>query len=130
MDGSAGESDVTRTDLILTIATALQKRELSIKSQFPQRQRLERATAVGMASDVVEAIPEIAYMTTEDVIADHDKQWIDTASLEQLLRRWRFAAIGDELFQGVTGKYFADRMFTLRNASPDLWVAASKSVGW
>lgn len=64
-------------------------------------------------------------------MTDEQKAWIDNASLEELLRRWRFAKAGeDDIFQGEAGKYFADVMFLHRKADLAGWVTASKRVGW
>ena len=59
-----------------------------------------------------------------------DKNWIDNATLEDLLRRWRFASVGDPIFQGETGEYYSDVMFKKKGNDPDKWVAASKKIGW
>ena len=58
------------------------------------------------------------------------KAWIDSASYEELLRRWRFAPVGDPMFQGDIGKYYSDTMFRQRDANPGEHVRASKSIGW
>lgn len=60
------------------------------------------------------------------------KAWIDKASYETLLRKWRFAPItGDSWFQDKKlTTYFKRRMIELRNAEPDGGVGASKRVGW
>ena len=58
------------------------------------------------------------------------KEWIDQASYEDLLRRWRFAPVGDPFFQGDTGDYYSKIMGELRAADPAGHVAASKSIGW
>lgn len=57
------------------------------------------------------------------------KAWIDSASYEELLNKWRFAPIGDAFFHGETGRYYAEVMAERRAAHPDP-VAASKRVGW
>ena len=59
------------------------------------------------------------------------KQWIDNASYEQLLGHWRFAPVGDSMFQGDTGQYYEERMKALRNEEGGhaRHVAASKSLG-
>ena len=65
-------------------------------------------------------------------LTPENKKLIDSLSLESLLHRWRFAAAGDERFQGETGTYWAKRMNELR-ALPGgqaEWVSASKSIGW
>lgn len=58
------------------------------------------------------------------------KSWIDTASVEALLYRWRFAKTGDPLTQGSAGEYFSKVMSHKRGTDPDEWVRASKAVGW
>lgn len=58
------------------------------------------------------------------------QQWIDNASLEELLRLWRFGRLGDPIFEGDTRAYFSDRLFRLRDADHAAWTAASKAVGW
>lgn len=64
-------------------------------------------------------------MTDEEM-----KQWIDDATLEQLLNKWRFAPVGEPMFQGDIGKYYAKVMTAKRSADPAGWVAASKRIGW
>jgi hypothetical protein len=56
------------------------------------------------------------------------KNWIDGASYEQLLSKWRHAALGDTMFQGETGEYYSKVMFRKRDECDH--VAASKNVGW
>lgn len=58
------------------------------------------------------------------------KTQIDGMSYEDLLRRWRFALPGDPIFQGDSGKYYADRMAKLKDGDPGAAVAASKRIGW
>lgn len=59
------------------------------------------------------------------------KAWIDGASYEELLRRWRFAPSGSLLFQGEIGKYYEEVMRKKRNEIGDAAaVRASKIVGW
>lgn len=58
------------------------------------------------------------------------KLYIDSQDYEALLRRWRFAPAGDEMFQGEAGHYWAKRMAELRDKDPGGAVAASKRVGW
>lgn len=60
------------------------------------------------------------------------KAQIDATSYEALLSRWRNGPLGDEMFQGESGKYWAKRMAELRSApgGNDRHVAASKSIGW
>lgn len=40
-------------------------------------------------------------MTKEEMIA-----WIDKASYTELLRKWRYASVGDPFFAGEVGKYY------------------------
>ena len=58
------------------------------------------------------------------------KEWIDSASIEDLLNKWRFAPAGDPWFQGEIGAHFAKVIAARRDADPDAWVRASKSLGW
>lgn len=61
--------------------------------------------------------------------AEHLK-FIDEATPEELLRRWRLSE-DDPIFQGKTGKLYAK---ALRNARVDMggicWTQLSKKVGW
>lgn len=59
-----------------------------------------------------------------------DKEWIDNASLEQLVRRWRFALAGDPMFEGETGDYFTQVLIAKKHKSPEAFTAASVQVGW
>ncbi len=59
------------------------------------------------------------------------KAKIDAMSYEQLLRRWRFAPIGDQMFQDESGDYFKQRMAEVRATVGDAaHVSASKAIGW
>lgn len=59
------------------------------------------------------------------------KKKIDEMSYESLLSHWRFAAMGDPMFLGEVGEYYAEKMKEKREAvGPEGAVAASKSVGW
>ena len=64
-------------------------------------------------------------------LTKENKDHIDSLSYEQLLSRWRFAPVGDNWFQGETGKYWGERMNELRNrpGGNDKHVSASKSIG-
>lgn len=59
-----------------------------------------------------------------------EKNWIDNASYEQLLRKWRNAPAGDSWFQGETGKYFANVMAEKKAQNPGGAIRASKNTGW
>jgi len=69
---------------------------------------------------------EPAEPTPEDL-----KAWIDAATYEQLLRRWRFSPPGDPAFRDRMGDYYAYVMAKRRaevgNAEH---VATSKRIGW
>jgi len=58
------------------------------------------------------------------------KDWIDSASYEQLLRRWRNAPIGSPWCHGEVGDYFEEVLYRKREEDPAAHVAASKSIGW
>lgn len=59
------------------------------------------------------------------------QDWIDNASYEELLRRWRFAPSGDPYFQGDTGQYYQAAMARRRaEVGSAEHVLASKTVGW
>lgn len=58
------------------------------------------------------------------------KTWIDQASYEQLLERWRFAKSGDPAFSGATGTYYSMEMDRRRRADPSIHTKASKAIGW
>ncbi len=66
-----------------------------------------------------------------DRSADPKQNWIDNATYQELLDRWRNAPAGDEMFQGDTGKYYSKVMAEKRDAvGPGAAVAASKAIGW
>jgi len=61
-----------------------------------------------------------------------NKAHIDALDYRALLYRWRFLPVGDPWFQGETGEYWAQRMWTMR-AEPggaERHVSASTSIGW
>ena len=52
-------------------------------------------------------------------------------SYEDLLRKNRFAQIGDPFFQGEVGEYFMNRMKEIRRPiGAAINTAASKKIGW
>lgn len=64
-------------------------------------------------------------------MTQEQKEWIDNASYEALLHKWRFAPIGDMTFQGEDGDYYAKVMFEKKDALDHTeQVAVSKRVGW
>lgn len=59
------------------------------------------------------------------------KNWIDSASYQALLSRWRSAPAGSPYFQGETGQYYQQVMANKREeVGPGEHVRASKSTGW
>ena len=65
-------------------------------------------------------------MTTDEM-----KKWIDTASYQELLSRWRFAPVGSPWFSGEIGDYYTKAMKERREKEGnDVHVAASKAIGW
>lgn len=63
-------------------------------------------------------------MTPEEM-----KIWIDRASYEQLLSRWRFAPTGDPMFIGEVGDYYKKKMAE-KCSSNEEHVRVSKAIGW
>lgn len=65
-------------------------------------------------------------MTTEEM-----KAWIDGASYQSLLAKWRNAPVGSPWFRGEIGDYYAVTIKAKRAAVGDTEaVAASKEIGW
>lgn len=63
-------------------------------------------------------------------VSDEHKSWIDNASYYELLKRWRFSE-NDNIFQGITGTYYADVMnIKKRELSINEQVRISKLIGW
>ena len=59
------------------------------------------------------------------------KRRIDGMSYEAMLARWRFAKVGDPMFQGEVGEYFKEVMMKRRaEVGHAARVAASKRLGW
>jgi hypothetical protein len=63
-------------------------------------------------------------------LTEQAKKDIDNLSHYELLKRWRFAPMGDLFFQGEIGKYWGERMQQLRDRDPAQAVRDSKSIGW
>lgn len=65
-------------------------------------------------------------------LTDSIKAQIDSYSYEELLRQWRNAPIGSQVFSGESGKYWSERMAQLRNnpGGDERHVRASKNIGW
>lgn len=59
------------------------------------------------------------------------KKWIDEASYEELLRKWRFASHGESFFRGEMGDYYSKVLSRkMKEVGNSAAVAASKSIGW
>jgi hypothetical protein len=73
----------------------------------------ERERERDMSNDSVDTIPlEL-------------KERIDNMSREAMAIAWRFAPIGDPMFQGAAGQYFTKRFNELGGMSPEI----SKRIG-
>lgn len=60
-----------------------------------------------------------------------NKTCIDGMSYEELLRKWRFAKLGNPWFQGATGDYWGTVMEKKKNELKGYQaVAISKNIGW
>ena len=59
------------------------------------------------------------------------KQWIENASYQSLLHRWRFAPVGDPMFSGDLGEHYK-RIINIKRAidGDEATIQASKSIGW
>jgi hypothetical protein len=64
-------------------------------------------------------------------MTNEQKNWIDNASYRKLLRKWRHSPVGDPMFQGETGDYYAQVMRAKKHeVGQAAAVQASKDVGW
>lgn len=64
-------------------------------------------------------------------MTEEQKNWIDNATYEELLSKWRFDPVGSSWFSGDTGEYYAKIMQEKRSAITDKDKAAtSKRIGW
>jgi len=62
---------------------------------------------------------------------DQLEQWIDAATYEDLLRKWRYAPPGSPYLTGLVGEHFQRVMAEKRRAvGAAEAVAASKRIGW
>ena len=58
------------------------------------------------------------------------KAEIDNNTYYQLLSRWRFASVGDPMFQDESGEYWGEKMAELRAKDPTGAVADSKALSF
>lgn len=64
-------------------------------------------------------------------MSEDQKKQIDGMSYIQMLRHWRFAPVGEPLFQGEAGAYYAKVMSEKKSAvGHEAAVSASKTIGW
>ena len=69
-------------------------------------------------------------MSMSTPMTPREKDWIDKVSYEALLRRWRFG-VGDTIFNGESGNYYAEVMNARREKyGIEVHTAASKAIGW
>jgi len=62
---------------------------------------------------------------------EEKKQWIDNAGYEELLRRWRFAPIGDSFLSGEVGEYYMKKLNEKHDEVGNTeHTRVSKSIGW
>ena len=65
------------------------------------------------------------------MISKEIKEQIDGMDYESMLRKWRFAPVGDSMFEGEVGDYFQKVMIEKKvEIGEGAAVAASKRVGW
>ncbi len=58
------------------------------------------------------------------------RAWIDNASYETLLRKWRFAGMGDPFFAGDIGDHYLKVMTRKRDEIGPEAATISKRIGW
>lgn len=65
------------------------------------------------------------------MIPEKIKNQIDSMTYEEMLSKWRFAPIGDPMFQGETGDYYKKVMKKKKDQLLDgEHVSISKKIGW
>ena len=64
------------------------------------------------------------------ILTDELKAQIDGMTYAQMLRKNRFAPIGDPLFMSDSGRYFLKVMSEKKMDDPAAAIAASKRIGW
>ena len=87
------------------------------------------ATRVQQGESRIARLPAI--LRKGNIMDESMKNWIDDASYEDLLSKWRFAPVGSPYFQGEIGKYYTKVMAEKRSQVGNTeHVKASKSIGW
>lgn len=56
------------------------------------------------------------------------KAEIDSYNVYTLLERWRFAPVGDPIFQGESGEYWQKRLMEEKNRNHAAFVLVSKQL--
>jgi hypothetical protein len=57
-------------------------------------------------------------------------EWIDNATYEQLLKKWRHAPSGDPFFTGKVGSYYSKKIRRKREeVGNSAHIVASKNIG-
>jgi hypothetical protein len=70
-------------------------------------------------------------MTDKPTADERMRAWIDGASYEDLLRKWRFSPSGDPMLMGEVGTYYKTVMDRRGlELSAEERVAISKRIGW
>lgn len=59
---------------------------------------------------------------------EQTKRWIDNASYQDLLSKWRFASLDDPIFQVETVDYYVKVMSEKKKSADH--VQTSKNIGW
>ena len=64
-------------------------------------------------------------------MTNNQREWIDNATYDELLHKWRFTTTSEAIFNGAYGEYFAAVMAERRKGmTTQEKVFASKRVGW
>jgi hypothetical protein len=77
-----------------------------------------------------QAQTNVTIRATKKEMTPEQKKWIDEASYEQLLTKWRFG-VSDPMFQGLCGNHFDEVMKQRRReVGSKEAVQTSKRIGW
>ena len=83
-----------------------------------------------LAQEITHSVGTFLTVEVDMDLTPENKAYIDSLGLEDLLREWRNAPVGNTWFQGETGDYWGKVMGEKRDADPGGWVGASKRIGW
>ncbi len=56
----------------------------------------------------------------QDELGKELKARIDALTQEEMARKWRYAPVGDPMFQGTAGRYFERRFKELGGFTPEI----------